>query len=119
MLNMCVVPGLLQLGCNRVDNTHPDTLARPFTFAPLHLAPKPNVTVRSLTSYWLGAEGHARPEQQTLVEKVSLVLWSYKHVYPGKILIRNDAVASHYLSTLLHFPPTYLLPSPRYIGRGN
>ena len=23
--------------CNRVDNTHPDTLARPFTFAPLHL----------------------------------------------------------------------------------
>ena len=63
--------------------------------------------MRSLTSYWLGAEGHARPEQQTLVEKVSLVLWSYKHVYPGKILIRNDAVyvASHYLCTLLHSPP--------------
>ena len=64
-----------------------------------------HVTVQSLTSYWLGAEGHARPEQQTLVEKVSLVLWSYKHVYPGKILIRNDAVASHYLCTLLHSPP--------------
>ena len=24
--------------CNRVDNTHPDTLARPFTFAPLQVA---------------------------------------------------------------------------------
>ena len=27
-----------QVWCNRVDNTHPDTLARPFTFAPLHMA---------------------------------------------------------------------------------
>ena len=55
------------------------------------------------TSYWLGAEGHARPEQQSL--KVAFLLWSYKHVYPGRILIRNDAVASHYLRTLLHSPP--------------
>ena len=59
-------------------------------------------SVRDRTvTFGFGAEGHARPEQQTLVEKVSLVLWSYKHVYPGKILIRNDAVASHYLCTLL------------------
>ena len=27
-----------------------------------------------ITSYWLGAEGHARPEQQSLTEKVSFVL---------------------------------------------
>jgi len=55
-----------------------------------------------ITSYWLGAEGHARPEQQSSTEKCPLCSEPTKHVYPGRILIRNDAVASHYQRTLLH-----------------
>jgi hypothetical protein len=36
--------------------------------------------------YWLGAEGHARPEQQSLTDKCPSCSDLTKHVYPGRIL---------------------------------